>query len=118
MIDLTKYIGKRCVIQLRAPDMWLVTHQEGGKAEIIFTKSKEGQVSMAPMPFLIGNVVAVRPSARCGGVSTEKEIVEYIAIEFFDENKQKLLVELNPEAILSVTVAVDAPRIQLVGGGP
>jgi hypothetical protein len=96
VIDLTKYIGKRCVIQLCAPDSWLVVHQENGRAELMAVKTPEGP-RMVPVPMLIGL------------------ILEGNRIEFLDENKMKLEVELNPERILSVAVAVEASRIKIIG---
>jgi len=107
MIDLSKFIGKRCIIQFRG-DMWLVVHQVVekvenkliGRAEIMAVKdSKTGGIAPVPMPFIVG------------------EVVEGPAVVYVDENKQKLQVTVNPDAILTVTVALepvappDKPRI-------
>lgn len=110
MIDLTKYIGKHCVIQLRAPDAWLVVHQENDRAEIMAIKSSEGPPRMVPVPVLIG---LVRSPDRGPFMTNPPDVV----VEFLDENKKTLEVELNPDAILSVTVAInpEGSRIKIIG---
>jgi len=103
VIDLSKYVGKQCVVQLRGGEAWLVCHQDVGKAQPVAQKDKTGNVSLVPIPFLVGTVVQMT-----GG---------FPVMEVIDENKQKLHIELNPDAILSVSLAVDMPRVQLVGIG-
>lgn len=98
MIDLTKFIGKRCVVQLK--NIWLVCHQVKGKAEIMLVKGEGGPTAI-PVPFLTGEIVGDASMA---------------SIRIQDENQQNLDVALDPDQISSVTVACEASRVQLVGG--
>ena len=102
-IDLSMYVGKHCVVQLRGGEAWLVVHQDAGKAQPVAQKDKAGNVSLVPIPFVVGTVVETSPG-------------KYPVMEVIDENGKKIHIELNPDAILSVTVAIEAPRVQLIGG--
>lgn len=99
MIDLTKFIGKRCVVQLK--NVWLVCHQAKGRVEIMVVKGEGGAPTAVPVPFLTGEVVGDASMA---------------SIRIQDENQQNLEVTLDPDQISSVTVACEASRVQLVGG--
>ena len=98
-MNLKDFNGKTVVIQLRAGEAWLTIHQENGKPAIL-AFDDGGQPRLVPTPFIVGKV--------------ETKENERSVVVFVDENRQKLEVTLNPEAILAVTEAVEGSRISLV----
>lgn len=108
MIDLTEFNGKFCVIQFRSPDAWLSLHQEkGGKLGVFAMKDSAGNVSLVPAPFIMGTVLSMNDGKKSYNPR----------VEIKDENGKKLEVTINPDAILTVTVAIveEEKKVLLIG---
>ena len=91
MISLAPFVGKRVVVQLRNRDEWISVHSDNGQPGILAIRKGE-QFQFVPCPFFVGTI---------------REGQGNYVIEIVDENKKKLHVALNPDAILSVTMVVE-----------
>ncbi len=94
-MDLKPFAGKFVVIQLREPYM-LVEHK-GDKVELLLLKSSAGG-NPAPiqMPILQGKVVET-PFGAC--------------LEYKDPNQKPILVQVNPDAVLAVSLAGEDKKL-------
>lgn len=98
-MNFSDFNGKTVVVQLRANEVWLTVHQEGGKPAILAFEDA-GQHRLVPTPFIVGKV-----ETKENGRSV---------VVFNDENRQKLEVTLNPDAVLSITEAIEGSKISLI----
>jgi hypothetical protein len=96
MIDLNKFIGKHCVIQFRGGEMWFVVHEGvDGKPELLL-QQKGDMITPVTMPIIKGDVVE-GPAGP--------------AVVYFDDRQKKIILTLNPEAVLSVAIVAEPSRI-------
>lgn len=102
MIDLAPYVGKHVVLVFGRGDAWLASHVEKGKPSILMsvdpqTKQMQGVV---PLPFLQGELI----TAGAG-----------YAVMIEDHQKNRLQVGVAADRVVTCTIAVEAPRVQLIG---
>ena len=98
-MNLADFAGKLVVVQLRSGEAWITVHQEKGKPAIL-AFDDGGQHRLVPTPFILGRV-ETKESGRT-------------VIVFTDENGKRLEVTLNPDAVLSVTEAIESSKIELI----
>lgn len=92
-LHLAPYVGKKVLIQLRAPDAWIVVHNDSGQPLPIMHPERDQ--AFVPVPFILGTVL-----------KKEANGMVFHVVEILDENKMKLEIWINPEAVLSVTEAI------------
>lgn len=98
-MNLADFAGKLVIIQFRAGETWITIHQENGKPAILAFEDG-GQHRLVPTPFILGRV-EIKESGRA-------------VVVFTDENGKRLEVTLNPDAVLSVTEAIEGSKIELI----
>ena len=115
-MNLKAYVGKTVLLQFKAGQAWLAAHIDGGQAAILAVKrpveQADGTVTeelgFMPTPFLIGTVTERRP--------TDAYYDDDNVILLIKDPNGQLEVIINPDVIACVTVAMEAPRVQIVGG--
>lgn len=101
MIDLQPYVGKHVIVVFSAGNAWLASHVDEGKAALLVVTDENGKPrGFAPAPFLQGELVAVGTGH---------------AVVVTDQRKNKMHVGVNPDHIVTITIAIEAPRVQLIG---
>ncbi len=95
-------VGKQVIAQLRDGDAWMGVCSEGGNPAPIMVK-REGQAALMHSPFVEGKLVDYDPP--------------YLMVEYFDQNKSKLLQALHQDAVAGVTCVLEQASVHIIQPG-
>lgn len=98
-MNLKRFIGKTVVLQFRAPDAFMMVRTEGGNLAPMAMKTPNG-AQLITMPFILGKI--------------ETRDDDFVVV-FKDDSKNDIETTIDPTTVFSVSVAVEASRVQLIG---